>query len=193
MKDNALLVELKQVEEEGIETVDEKTIHAVEAYLHKLGMVYEAEIITQEFLEKNKNTFGKSISNEKEEKIKELLNRLYRLTYWFCNEMLIEEQHVAEFEETCKIAQQQTADRTVMVTAAPGNARCMKGCMEDTIKVINFLRNKENLEYIESWQLAGAEAMLVQCKKDGVIPFDLPAALMATFGMWDELKSSLIK
>ena len=64
----------------------------------------------------------------------------------------------------------------------------MKGCMEDTVKVINFLRNKEEQEYIEPWQLAGAEAILNTCREENSVPFDLPATLMAVFGMWKELE-----
>ena len=52
MKDNTLSEELGQVGEEYIKSVDEKTIHAVEAYLRKLGMDYEADCIAQEFLGK---------------------------------------------------------------------------------------------------------------------------------------------
>lgn len=38
------------------------------------------------------------------DRIKKLLDKVYRLNYWFCNEMLIDEQHAAEFEEACKKA-----------------------------------------------------------------------------------------
>ena len=103
-------------------------------------------------------------------RLKEVVDKLYRYNYWFCNEMTKEEESLKEFEKACK-----EAERT-------------KGCMEDTVKVINFLRNKEEQQYIEPWQLAGAEAILNQCKEDGVIPYDLPGALMAVFGMWNELE-----
>lgn len=77
-----------------------------------------------------------------------------------------------------------------MVSAAEGNAKCMKSCMKDTVAILNFLRKEENWEYLEPWQMAGAEAMFNQCSKDNVIPFDLPAALMSVLGMWDELENS---
>ena len=32
------------------------------------------------------------------DRIKKLLDKVYRLNYWFCNEMLIDEQHATEFE-----------------------------------------------------------------------------------------------
>lgn len=123
------------------------------------------------------------------DRIKKLLDKVYRLNYWFCNEMLIDEQHAAEFEEACKKVKE-SDEPVVMVSAAEGNAKCMKSCMKETVAVLNFLRNKENWEYLEPWQLAGAEAMLNQCSEDNVIPFDLPAALMSVLGMWDELESS---
>lgn len=122
-------------------------------------------------------------------RLKEIVDQLYRYNYWFCNEMMKEEEEVKKFNKACEEAKK-TGENICIVTGAPGNVKCMKGCMEDTVKLINFLRNKEEQEYIEPWQLAGAEAMLKQCKEDGVIPFDLPAALMSVFGMWDELENS---
>lgn len=92
------------------------------------------------------------------DRVKKLLDKVYRLNYWFCNEMLTEEQHMAEFEDACKKATE-SGEPVIMISAASGNAQCMKNCMKDTVEVINFLRNKENLEYLEPWQLAGAEAM----------------------------------
>lgn len=123
------------------------------------------------------------------DRIKKLLDKVYRLNYWFCNEMLIDEQHAAEFEEACKKANE-SGEPVIMVSAAEGNAKCMKGCMKETVAVISFLRNEENWEYLEPWQMAGAEAMFNQCSEDNVIPFDLPAALMSVLGMWDELENS---
>lgn len=123
------------------------------------------------------------------DRIKKLLDRVYRLNYWFCNEMLIDEQHAAEFEEACKKAND-SGEPVIMVSAAEGNAKCMKSCMKDTVAILNFLRKEENWEYLEPWQMAGAEAMFNQCSKDNVIPFDLPAALMSVLGMWDELENS---
>lgn len=126
------------------------------------------------------------------DRVKKLLERLYKLNYWFCNEMMENEAKVKEFEKACEEAK--NSDSPVMViSGAPGNVECMKGCMEDTVKVINFLRNKDNLEYIEPWQMAGAEAMFNQCSEDGVIPFDLPGALMAVLGMWNELEEAFKK
>lgn len=123
------------------------------------------------------------------DRVKQLLDKIYKLNYWFCNEMLTEEQHITEFEEACKKAGE-SSEPVIMISGATGNVQCMKDCMKDTVAVINFLRNKENLEYLEPWQLAGAEAMFNQCSENNVIPFDLPAALMAVLGMWDELKDS---
>lgn len=123
-------------------------------------------------------------------RLKEVVNQLYRYNYWFCNEMMKEEEHVKEFNKACEEAKK-TGENVCIVTGAPGNVKCMKGCMEDTVKLINFLRNKEEQQYIEPWQLAGAEAILNQCKEDGVIPFDLPCALMAVFGMWTELEKEM--
>lgn len=127
-----------------------------------------------------------------QDRVKKLLDKVYKLNYWFCNEMFTAEQHVAEFEETCKKAKESDTP-TIIVSGAAGNAKCMKNCMKDTVDIINFLHNKKNLEYLEPWQMAGAEAMFNQCSEDGIIPFDLPGALMAVLGMWNELENSFKK
>lgn len=116
-----------------------------------------------------------------------VVDKLLRYNYWFCNEMMKEEANVKKFQKACKEAEK-SCEMVCIASTAPGNLACMKGCMEDTVKLINFLRNKEEQENIEPWQLAGAEAILKQCKEDGVIPFDLPASPMAVFGMWTELE-----
>ena len=82
------------------------------------------------------------------DRIKKLLDKVYRLNYWFCNEMLIDEQHAAEFEEACKKANE-SGEPVIMVSAAEGNAKCMKSCMKDTVAILNFLRKEENWEYLE--------------------------------------------
>lgn len=125
-------------------------------------------------------------------RLKEIIDQLYRYNYWFCNEMMKHEEENKKFEKACEEAKE-NGESVCIVSAALGNAKCMKGCMEDTVKVINFLRNKEEQQYIESWQLAGAEAILAKCKEDGVIPFDLPGTLMAVFGMWSELEEAFKK
>ena len=127
-----------------------------------------------------------------EERIKTLVDRCCRLNYWFCNEMMKEEEEAKEFEKECEKAKE-SGENIIIITASYGNAKCMRGCMEETVKVINYLRNKKNREYIEAWQVSGAEAMFNQCKEDGVIPFDLPGALMAVLGMWEELEKELTK
>lgn len=58
------------------------------------------------------------------DRIKKLLDKVYRLNYWFCNEMLIDEQHAAEFEEACKKANE-SGEPVIMVSTAEGNAKCM--------------------------------------------------------------------
>ncbi len=121
------------------------------------------------------------------ERIKAVVDELLQYHFWFSNEMLKEEEKAKAFDEACR-----EVDRTgisfVAVSGAHGNASCMKGCMKDTVTVINYLKKKSNWEDIETWQIAGAEAILKQCKEDKVIPFDLPGTLMGVFGMWEEIK-----
>lgn len=64
------------------------------------------------------------------DRVKKLLDKVYRLNYWFCNEMLIEEQHITEFEDACKKATE-SGEPVIMISAAEGNAKCMKSCMKD--------------------------------------------------------------
>ncbi|MDD2960083.1 MAG: hypothetical protein PHR92_16495 [Lachnospiraceae bacterium] len=125
-----------------------------------------------------------------EESRKEILESLYKLNYWFANEMLKEEQSATKFEAACQKATEEGAD-VILVSASTGNAKCMKGCMEAVVQVINFLRNKEEVSYIEPWQTVGVEAMLKQIKEDQVIPFDLPYAIQSVLGMWDELTANV--
>lgn len=125
-------------------------------------------------------------------RVKAIVEKLYAYNYWFCNEMMKEEIKVKEFEKACKEAEGKK-ETVMIISGAPGNVACMKGCMEDTVQVINFLRNKENREHIEPWQLAGAEAILNKCEEEGIIPYDLPGTLMAVFGMWNELEAGFKK
>lgn len=120
-------------------------------------------------------------------RLKAVVDQLCRYNYWFCNEMMTEEKHLKEFEKACEEAAR-IGENAMIVSGAPGNVKCMKGCMEDTVQVISFLKNKEKQQYIEPWQLVGAEAILNKCQEDGVIPYDLPGTLMAVFGMWNELE-----
>lgn len=126
------------------------------------------------------------------ERIKNLLDKLYKLNYWFCNEMMKEEESLKKFEKACEEVRE-TEGLVMVVSAAPGNVKCMKGCMEDTVKIIRYLKNKENHEYIEPWQMAGVEAMFNQCSEDNIVPFDLPGAIMAALGMWNELEEAFKK
>lgn len=115
------------------------------------------------------------------EKKKRALDRLYRLSFFFSNEMLKHEEEHKEFEKKCKEAKE-SGETVIIVSTASNNAKRMKNCLQATNKVIGYLNKKENADYIELWQLDGINAMLDE------IPFDLPYAIQATLGMWDELK-----
>ncbi len=117
------------------------------------------------------------------------LERLYKLSYWFSNEML---KHIAEeeeFEKKCKEAEA-SGETVIMVSAATNNKNCMQHCLRATNEAINYLRNKENAEYLELWQLDGINAMFDRCKKDSEIHYDIPYAIQGILGMWDELKKA---
>lgn len=125
----------------------------------------------------------------KEQK-KDMVNKLARLSYWFSNEMIKDEEQAKKEKEECEKALQ-SGKQVMVVLTAEGNAKCMKECLKDTNAIINFLREKDNAEYIEEWQIAGVNAMFDKCNAENIIPFDLPAAIMGILGMWDELKKAL--
>ena len=114
------------------------------------------------------------------------LDRLYRLSYWFSNEMFKYIAEEEELEKKCKEAAE-NGTTVILVSAATNNKRCMQGCLQATNEAINFLRKKENEDSLEMWQLDGINAMLDRCKKDECIPFDIPYAIQGILGMWDEM------
>lgn len=123
---------------------------------------------------------------EMNEKKKRALDRLYRLSYFFSNEMLKHEEKHKEFKKTCE---KESNKLVIIVSAANHNANVMKKCLQATNEIIEYLNKKENAEYIARWQLDGVNAMLDCCKEE--IPFDMPYAIQAVLGMWDEVKKSL--
>lgn len=122
---------------------------------------------------------------ELNEKKRRALDRLYRLSFFFSNEMFKYEEKHKEFEKKCKEAEE-SGEAVIIVSTSSNNAKCMKNCLQATNKVIDYLNKKENADHIELWQLDGVNAMLDSCKKE--IPFDLPYAIQGVLGMWDELK-----
>ena len=101
---------------------------------------------------------------------------MYKLVYWFADEMLKEEdaekREAAEFERQCKEEPDKLQFR---VSVHDNNARVMKDCMREARDAAEFLRNREN--DIEEWQIAGINAMCDQCNVEKVIPYDLPTAI----------------
>lgn len=122
------------------------------------------------------------------EKKRRALDRLYKLSYFFSNEMLTHIEEEKEFERKCKEAEEK-GEAVIMISAATNNKNCMQNCLRATNEAINYIRKKENAEYLEIWQLDGINAMLDRCKEE--IPFDMPYAIQATLGMWDEIKRDL--
>lgn len=104
------------------------------------------------------------------------IKRMYKLVYWFADEMLseedAEEREAAEFERQCKEEPDKLQCR---VSAHDNNVRVMKECMREARDAAEFLRNKEN--DVEEWQIAGINAMFDQCNAEKIIPYDLPSAI----------------
>lgn len=104
------------------------------------------------------------------------IKRMYKLVYWFADEMLkeedAEEREAAEFKRQCEAEPGKLQCR---VSAHNNNARVMKDCMREARDAAEFLRDREN--DIEEWQIAGINAMFDQCNAENIIPYDLPTAI----------------
>lgn len=121
---------------------------------------------------------------------KTVIDRMCRLSYWFANEMLKEEDKDQKFREEAQKMQERKKEHpeepvTFMVSAAANNARVMKDCMRATVEATNYLRDKKN--DIERWQLAGIMGMFDQAKKEQIIPYDLPYAVNGLLLQWDRV------
>lgn len=105
-----------------------------------------------------------------------VLKRIHRLTAWFAEEMIDQEEKGQkareEFEKACA---EEPEKQIIMVDCSSGNANCMKECMKASIKVAKFIRDKEN--EVEDWQIAGINAMFDKVNESKTIPFDLPYAI----------------
>lgn len=104
------------------------------------------------------------------------IKRMYKLVYWFADEILGEED--AEEREAAEFERQREAEpdkQQFRISAHDNNIRVMKGCIREARDATEFLRNKENS--VEEWQIAGINAMFDQCNAEKIIPYDLPSAI----------------
>lgn len=106
----------------------------------------------------------------------QVIRRIRRLTAWFAEEMIDQEEKgrkaKEEFEKACA---EEPGKQMIMVDCSTGNAKCMKDCMKACIKADKYIRNKEN--EVDDWQLAGINAMFDKVNESKTIPFDLPYAI----------------
>lgn len=113
---------------------------------------------------------------ELSENRKKAIKRMYKLVYWFADEMFkeedAEEKEAAEFKRQCEAEPDKLQCR---VSAHDNNARVMKDCMREARDAAEFLRNREN--DVEEWQIAGINAMFDQCNTEKIVPYDLPTAI----------------
>lgn len=122
---------------------------------------------------------SKSAHEEKEELSKsrqKAIKRMYKLVYWFADEMLkyedMEKQEKAEFERQ---SEKEPDKQIIMVSASGNNAKVMKECMKEARDAAEFLKDREN--DIEEWQITGINAMFDQCNIEKIMPYDLPTAI----------------
>ncbi len=124
-------------------------------------------------VEKNPANEEKKEFSESRQKV---IKRMYKLVYWFADEMLkeedAEEKEAAEFKRQCEA---ETNKQQFRVSAHDNNARVMKECIREARDAAEFLRDREN--DIEEWQIAGINAMFDQCNMEKIIPYDLPPAI----------------
>lgn len=105
-----------------------------------------------------------------------LLKRIDRLTAWFAEKMIDQEEKSRKsreaFEKTCA---ENPEKMIAMIDCSSGNAECMKNCMKASIKAAKYIRDKES--DVEDWQIAGINAMFDKVNESKTIPFDLPYAI----------------
>lgn len=124
------------------------------------------------------------------DRVQTILKNICKLNYWFAKEMFECEEAMKKEKELIKQAEKRN-DCVCVICVAEHNRDVMKDCPKDTVTIIDFLRDEENVKYLEEWQIKSVEAMFQQCKEDKCIPYDLPGAIMAALGMWDELREAL--
>lgn len=132
------------------------------------------------------------INMASKERVQTILKNVCKLNYWFAKEMFECEKMVKREKENLK-AMEKSNDLIISVSGSEHNRDVMKSLLKDTVTIIDFLRIEENVVYLQEWQIKGVEAMFQQCKVDECIPYDLPGAIMAALGMWDELSEILNK
>ena len=89
------------------------------------------------------------------EKREKAITRLYKLCFYFVDDILDEEDK--EHDE------------------CDGNISALKDCIRETRDVLNFLKDEDNV--VEEWRLVGINAMFDNCNEERIIPYDLPLAI----------------
>lgn len=132
----------------------------------------ESRIYVDKIEEKPTHEEKEEFSENRQKAIK----RMYKLVYWYADEMLKEEdaekKEVAEFKRQCEA---EPDKQQFSVSAHDNNVMVMKDCMREARDVAEFLMNKES--DIEEWQIVGINAMCDQCNAEKIIPYDLPTAI----------------
>lgn len=125
--------------------------------------------------------------SEEPENMKErrtLADRLIKIHFLFTEELLEDLESKAKEDAAVKSMEESPDDGQIhcMILTADNNIRVMKDVVGETQRVVRYLLSKEN--FIESWMLAGVNAMLDSIKqgKDG-IPYDLPHSISGLLGM----------
>lgn len=116
------------------------------------------------------------VQGEETEERCQVIRRIRRLTAWFAEEMMDQEEKGRkareEFEKACA---GEPGKQILMVDCHTGNAKCMKDCMKACIRADRYIRDKEN--EVDDWQLAGINAMFDKANENRTIPFGLPYAI----------------
>ena len=116
------------------------------------------------------------------EERKALANRIHKLNSLYTMDYLDDLKKAAEEEaEAQKIKEENSDEIVIMVMTGSQNAKVTLGCMEDCIKIIKFLANKDETVY--GWQMEGINAMLNQANKDHEYDYSMPTAISDVLGI----------
>ena len=116
------------------------------------------------------------------EERKALANRIHKLNSLYTMDYLDDLKKAAEEEAECKRIMEENTDEVIcMVMTGNQNAKVTLTCMEDCMKVIKFLSNKDETVY--GWQLKGINAMLDQANEDHEYDYSMPTAISDVLGI----------
>lgn len=118
--------------------------------------------------------------NAAKEERQEIAKRIQRLTYYYTKEYVQELDKKKREVAAMKDAAKADWELKCVVLTAEHNAEVMVDCIEQCIKAVDILLNKD--EDVDDWMIAGINAMLDKVRERRAIPFDLPTSICGLLG-----------